>query len=190
LGSLDRELFVTLNELHSPWLDDVMVGISNKWVWIPLYAFLLFRVVRIYGRQSIYILMSVGILILLSDQISVHFFKDVFQRLRPCHDERLADLVHIVNDHCGGQYGFISSHASNVFALAVFLGFMLKSEGRWWLYSLLVWAFIVSYTRIYLGVHYPLDIMVGGLVGAFLALTIFYLHRTVYRTWRLKIFQA
>ena len=169
----DQWLFLFLNGLHHPVLDGFMKAISDRWIWIPLYLILLYFVIRTYGLKSIYILISIGLLITLTDQLSVHLFKNTVQRLRPCHDPLIQPLVHLVDGHCGGSYGFVSSHASNVFALAVFFGNLMKKKGHMWMYFLLVWAAVVSYSRIYLGVHYPLDIICGGLLGGFLALAVF-----------------
>ena len=168
----DQWLFLLLNGIHHPLMDGIMQVISDKWIWIPLYLILLFVIVREFGIKSVYILLSVAVVAALSDQLSVHLFKNVFQRLRPCHEPEIMSLVHIVDEHCGGQYGFVSSHASNVFGLAVFVGNLLKKTHRYWLSSLLIWAAIVSYSRIYLGVHYPLDIICGALLGSFLAFII------------------
>lgn len=168
----DQWLFLFLNGLHHPMLDGLMKAISDRWIWIPFYLILLYFVIRKYRIKSIYVLISIGILLTLTDQFSVHLFKNTVQRLRPCHEPQLQNLVHLVDGYCGGSYGFISSHASNVFALAVFFGSLMKSN-KFWLYFLLIWAAIVSYSRIYLGVHYPFDIICGGLFGAFMAILIF-----------------
>lgn len=101
----------------------------------------------------------------MADQTSVKLFKDVFERLRPCHQPTIAHLVHVVNDHCGGQYGFVSSHAANTFAFAAFLGGVFAQKVKWFSCVLWVWAAIVAYSRIYLGVHYPGDIIGGALLG-------------------------
>jgi undecaprenyl-diphosphatase len=96
----------------------------------------------------------------------VKLFKDVFERLRPCHNPEIAELVHIVNNKCGGQFGFVSSHATNTFGIATFLGLLLKSRNsKLALYLLLFWAAIVSYCRVFLGVHYALDIIGGAILG-------------------------
>lgn len=110
----------------------------------------------------------IALVIILSDQISVNFFKEIFLRLRPCHNPEISNLVHTV-DGCGGQYGFVSSHASNTFALAVFLGLIFKKHLSYLLHIMLVWAAIVSYSRIYVGVHYPADILCGALLGVLIA---------------------
>jgi undecaprenyl-diphosphatase len=108
----------------------------------------------------------VALLIFMSDQISVHFFKEVFQRLRPCHEPDFIGMVHLVKGNCGGQFGFVSSHATNTFALAVFLSFVLGKKFKYFIPLILLWAAVISYSRIYLGVHYPGDVIAGAILGA------------------------
>ncbi|MBW6481908.1 MAG: phosphatase PAP2 family protein [Vicingaceae bacterium] len=120
----------------------------------------------------IYILIAVILLIVLSDQASVQLFKEVFKRLRPCHNPQLAGLVHLV-DGCGGKYGFVSSHAANTFALALFMGLVLKKHIPFIFTGLLCWAIVVSYSRVYVGVHYVSDIFVGALVGMLIGWFVF-----------------
>jgi len=173
LLQLDTDLFLFLNSLHSDFFDQIMWFISGKIQWLPLYALLIFFIIRKFKIKSIIILASLILAIVFSDQISVHLFKDVFQRLRPCHNPQIAYLVHIVNNHCGGQYGFVSSHAANTFALATFISYLFKN--KYVSYSILIWATIVSYSRIYLGVHYPGDVICGALLGTILGIS-FYKH--------------
>ena len=97
LNSWDTDLFLALNGAHNSFWDFIMWWASNKLIWIPLYAFFLFLIIRVFKWKSIWILLSVAILITLSDQLSVHLFKNIFQRLRPCHEPLLDGLVHIVN---------------------------------------------------------------------------------------------
>ncbi|MEA3477144.1 MAG: phosphatase PAP2 family protein [Bacteroidota bacterium] len=166
LQTIDTELFLFLNGLHNSFFDWFMYWVSVKWVWIPLYAFLLFLIIKEYKWKSLVILLLVAILITLSDQLSVHLFKNTIHRLRPCHNPAIMDSVHLVKDHCGGMYGFVSSHAANSFALAVFLIGLLGKRFKYFTILILLWAVLISYSRIYLGVHYPGDVIVGGIFGA------------------------
>lgn len=165
ITNLDTELFLFLNGLHVDWLDPVMTFISGKITWAPFYLVLLFLVIKKYKRQSILILIGVVLLIVCSDQISSGIFKPIFERPRPCHNEAIKDLVYLPNGHCGGAYGFISSHACNTFALAVFITHILKRHYKKIAWVMFSWASLVAYSRIYMGVHYPGDVVVGAIVG-------------------------
>ena len=165
MEALDSRLFLFLNGLHTGWLDTVMVAITQMWPWIPLYILLLYLVFKQYGKRGWWILLIVAVLILCSDQLSAHVCKPLFHRLRPCFNPDLEGLVHLPKGLPGGRYGFVSSHAANTFAVAAFLTAMLRKSYKsigWWLYA---WAFISSYTRIYIGVHYPGDILGGAVLG-------------------------
>ncbi|MEA3504437.1 MAG: phosphatase PAP2 family protein, partial [Bacteroidota bacterium] len=173
IQNIDTNIFLALNGLHSPFFDTLMFWISHKLTWIPLYLFLVYLIIKNYKLKSYIFLIAIGLLILLSDQLSVHLFKEVFQRFRPCRPESpIHELVHIVNNHCGGKYGFISSHATNTFALAIFLSAILKKFYRYFPITIIIWATIVAYSRIYLGVHYFGDVLGGAIFGSLLGLLI------------------
>lgn len=169
LTQWDTSLFLFLNGHNSPFWDSVMLLISGKLTWIPLYLLLIYFIIRRYRVQSIWWLLAIAILVLITDQASVKLFKNVFLRLRPCHTPDLSGLVHLVG-RCGGKYGFVSSHAANTFGVAVFLSFLFSK--RWVSISILLWALVVSYSRIYLGVHFPGDIICGAILGAGIAIAV------------------
>lgn len=159
----DEELFLWLNSFHADWLDPIIFQATETITWIPLYAFLIYKIYKIDPKNSWWVFGGVAMTILISDQVTSGVMKPFFERLRPCHDERWDGVIHNYG-RCGGIYGFVSSHAANTFGLAVFLNRKLKGKikGLRWLY---LYAAFVSYTRMYLGVHYPVDILLGAAVG-------------------------
>lgn len=185
LINLDTQLFLFLNGVHCKAGDFIMHWLSDKYIWIPLYAFLLYLLYKVYGKTTLILMLLVALLITLSDQVSVHLFKNVFQRLRPCHEPALEGLVYQPG-RCGGKFGFISSHASNSFAIAVFIFLLLKEKFRPVGIGMIVWALLVSYSRVYNGVHYPGDIIVGALVGSTEALLIFSVWKLIQRKFLVR----
>lgn len=170
----DTQLFLFLNGLHNDFWDTVMWYISDKEFWYPFYALVLIYIFWKYKWHGFLALFFLILLIVCADQGSVQLFKNVFERLRPCHNPEIKDMVHIVNNKCGGQYGFVSSHAANTFAFAMFTGLLFRH--RIYTISIFVWAAVVSYSRIYLGVHFPLDILGGALLGILVGIVIFRLY--------------
>lgn len=164
LLELDQKAFFILNGLHTPWLDQVMYWISKTEFWIPLYAGLLFLIIKNYKKHSWIIIGCIVLTIALADQITSTGMKPFFQRLRPSRNPELKELVHTVNGYKGGKYGFASSHAANTMGIAFFLWLLFKKRYTW-MWALFIWAIVVAYSRIYLGVHYPGDILVGMMLG-------------------------
>ena len=163
---IDKETFIYLNSLGSSTFDNFWLLISDKKSSIPLYIFLIYFLKKnLNSKHFINSIIFIGLLILFTDQIS-GFFKDYYERLRPCHDQLIISKIRIVKESCGGLYSFFSSHASNSFALASFFYFLMSKKNRY-IKLLFVWALIVSYSRIYIGVHFPLDIICGTFFGLF-----------------------
>lgn len=157
----DKELFIFLNSLGSETWDEFWLVVTYKFTWVPLYAFLLYLIYRNYGWKGLLISMVLAAgLITATDQTS-NLFKDGFQRLRPCNFEFTPRVV----DDCG-KYSFFSAHAASTMAAAIFIGFILKPYYKAVLGLLIAWSLLVGYSRIYLGVHYPGDVLVGFIMGA------------------------
>ncbi len=163
---LDTELFLFLNGKHNTFLDPIMYWASDKLFWVPFYLIIFLIILKAYKKRAVLIYFFIGILITLSDQISSSFFKPLTKRLRPSHEPAIADLVHLSEAGPGGMYGFVSGHATNSIALFIFLTLILSKKFNWLKYTLCFWALLVSYSRIYVGVHYPGDVVGGILLGA------------------------
>lgn len=175
LVEFDQHLFLKLNQWASPAFDPVMLFLSG---WIPWVLFLVlflfltgYRSGKILSQRNLIIVIGLTATWILSDMVSVHLFKDIFERLRPCHEPSIADQVRLVAESCGGQYGFVSSHASNSFSLAIFSALIIRR--KWFTICVFIWALTISYSRIYLGVHYPGDILCGLLLGLFIGVIIY-----------------
>jgi len=173
IAQIDRSALLFLNHLHNSFFDFIFYWASNRLVWIPLYAFLAILIYRKYPHRFFRILLAIAVLITLSDQLSSSVIKILVMRLRPCHDPVISADVHLVYGYCGGLYGFVSSHASNSFALTVFIWLLMGRSNRSLMILLFAWTMLVSYSRIYLGAHFPGDVLCGMALGGILAFLIF-----------------
>lgn len=169
LVHLDTELFVYLNGLGTESWDAFWMFYTTKFNWVPFYALLLFLMYKRINNTQVFILTIVLIIAMIAftDQITNLFKKVLVMRLRPCYNTEINDIIRLVKSSCGGKYGYFSGHSSNSMAVAIFTGLMLRSKFKYILYVLIVWSLAMGYSRIYVGVHYPLDVLSGLLFGAF-----------------------
>ncbi|MEN9997284.1 MAG: hypothetical protein RI922_274 [Bacteroidota bacterium] len=190
LEEIDRSIVVAINGWNSPFMDEVMWWISARITWIPLYLLLLFIAYKSLSRNQLFLFLGlIGLTIALTDLTSVHLFKNVFLRYRPSHNLLLTDHLHYYlikpgEYYKGGEYGFISSHAANFFAIITFVSLVLRARYPKLIYPLLFIGILIAYSRIYLGVHYLSDVMVGGLVGSAIA---FLVYRFIYLRYSEKV---
>lgn len=168
---LDQRIFLFFNGLHVDWLDPIVIWASNEIVWYPAYALIIWLIFRTYQnwRLSALTVVLIILAVISADSFTSRVMKPYFKRPRPTHELAIKDQVHTVYGYRGGQYGFASSHAANTFAFAMLAWLLFRGYWRYagWFFA---WAISIAYTRMYLGVHYPLDLATGALVGVLFAL--------------------
>ena len=181
LSDIDARLLLIVNGAHSPFFDSVMWCISGRWIWVPFYAvlaYLLFR--RMSWKRASICLVTIGLIILAADQTCATLIRPEIGRLRPANlNNPLSSFVHVVNGYRGGRYGFPSCHAANTFALAVFMSLVIRH--KWFTVMMFSWAFIVSYSRMYLGVHYFGDLFCGATIGSLFAVLFYYIQNYLFK---------
>lgn len=181
LSDIDARLLLIVNGAHSPFFDSVMWCISGRWIWVPFYAvlaYLLFR--RMSWKRASICLVTIGLIILAADQTCATLIRPEIGRLRPANlNNPLSSFVHVVNGYRGGRYGFPSCHAANTFALAVFMSLVIRH--KCFTVMMFSWAFIVSYSRMYLGVHYFGDLFCGATIGSLFAVLFYYLQNYLFK---------
>lgn len=177
LEEFDRLLTLKINSFHNEFFDAIMIFASEKYVWFPFYAIIIVFLTYKEKKRVWLVLLAIVLLITMADQIASGLLKPLVQRLRPCHDFQMQSLLHLPIG-CGGTYGFVSSHAANTWALAVF--FALFFNNKKFTIALFIWAFVICYSRVYLGAHFVGDVVVGGSIGAFLGWILFRTHQVFY----------
>ena len=177
LDTLDKQWLLALNNDYPAFWDGLMYGISNKLTWIPFYIALIFILIKSLKKQSWLVILALIVCIIIADQVSSGLIKEMVHRLRPSRNPDLENMVCLLKGYRGGKYGFVSSHAANSFGLAMLTSLFFRNRK----YTIIVffWAAIVAYSRIYLGVHYPGDVIGGAIVGVGAAMLVYWLFTKV-----------
>ncbi len=179
----DKTLFLYINgQWTNSLLDTVMPWLRNANNWIPLYVIILSYLFYNWGKMAWKWVVLVALNVALTDQISSHIFKPFFQRLRPCADPNMFQKVRLLLDHCSGGFSFTSSHAANHFGVAFFIVITLSPLFKNYRYFFLIWAALIAYAQVYVGVHYPLDILVGSIIGCVVG----YFNGLLFHKWQSK----
>jgi len=179
---LERNLFFSLNGSNSTFWDHFFYMYTNPWTWMIFYlCFLWVFTYRKNWREIVCILVAIGVLILLTDQLSSGLFKPLFHRYRPTHHPDFMNQVKILFNYRGGNYGFISGHATNSFGLATFLTLIFRNKLFAW--TIFLFAFLTAYSRIYIGVHFISDVVAGAIVGVLIAGLVYWLYNQLRRRW-------
>ena len=190
LEEIDRSIVLAINGWNNSFMDELMWWISARITWIPLYLILLYLAFKTLTRNQLFLFLGlIGLTIALTDLTSVHLFKNVFLRYRPSHNLLLTEKLHYYlikpgEYYKGGEYGFVSSHAANFFAIITFTYLALRKAFPKLIFPLLFVGMLIAYSRIYLGVHYLSDVFVGALVGSLIA---FLVHRLLYLRFLEKV---
>jgi undecaprenyl-diphosphatase len=183
IGQIDQAITLLINHFSNDSADALMIAISDKKTWIPLYLGLLFLFNKIFGwKHSLVVVATIILNLVLTDQISV-LFKEYFMRLRPCHEASLIEILKLPHG-CGGKFGFVSSHAANTMGLAVLVSLILKN--KWMTMAMLSFAVANGYSRIYLGKHYFFDVIGGFFLGAFIAWAVYQIMLYSIKRFKLK----
>lgn len=177
LIEIDEKLLLAINGCHNDYFDHFMYLFSDRWIWVPMYVVILYVMIRNFSfRKTIVCLIAIALTITIADQVGASLIRPIVERMRPSNlDNPISDLVHIVNNHRSGRYGFPSCHAANTFGLAFFVCFLFRR--RWLTAFLMFWAVVTCYSRVYLGLHYPGDLFFGMILGLLSATMVYLIMR-------------
>ncbi len=165
LNHIDQQFFIAINSgMQNSFLDMVCPIIRNQKTWYLLYALIIFFLYKKFKINSLWILLSAVVLVLISDQLSANLIKNLVQRIRPCNNPSMQSQIHLLVN-CGKGYSFVSAHATNHFAIAVFMMLFFKEYKKWLFPIALLWASAIAFSQVYVGVHYPFDVIAGALLG-------------------------
>lgn len=166
LKHIDQQFFLAVNNgLQNSVLDFLCPIIRRPQSWYAVYVIIIYFIYKNYKKQAIWVILTAFVLVLVSDQLSANLIKNVVQRLRPCNDPLLQTQVHLLVN-CGSGFSFVSAHACNHFAIALFISGLFKAQGRWILPLALCWASLIAFSQVYVGVHYPFDVICGAILGS------------------------
>ncbi|HLW50198.1 MAG TPA: phosphatase PAP2 family protein [Sphingobacteriaceae bacterium] len=183
LIALDKELFLSVNQgMSNAFFDWLMPILRNRFTWAPLYLFIIIFSVKNYKREGFMMIRALLLNFAISDSVSSKLVKNSIQRLRPCNDIELREQM-VQRVRCSGGYSFTSSHATNHFAMAVLLIILFYRRWKHVLWLALLWAASISFAQIYVGVHYPLDILAGALLGVLIGLTSGFIYNRIRNKW-------
>ena len=187
IKDLDQQLFLLINrQWNLSWLDTLLPIWREANTWLPLYLFLILFVVINFPSKAFSWILTAIITFAISDQLSSSLLKPFFARLRPCNDPELVGMVRLLLPNCGSGYSFTSSHATNHFAFAVFIFISMGQVLGKWKWVFLFWAGSVAYAQVYVGVHYPIDVLVGGLLGTLIGYISANLYQQRFPTWNIE----
>lgn len=189
LEQIDTQVFLFFNGMHCEFFDYFMMMASHRFIWIPFYAaFVWVMICNFHWKVTLTTILAVALLILLCDQTASGLLKPMVERLRPSNlDNPISPLVHVVNDYRGGRYGFPSSHSANSWGAAFFAMYLARS--RKLNIFLMIWASVISYSRTYLGVHYPGDLLVGMLIGFTMATIVFLVYQFFFKSYTFQFYK-